>query len=74
LRYVGQAVIGQLAALQEAEAGRVEVWFEKYLLGDLLAHESGLKCYLSTRSFNEGELASRFCDQLISHNRRYDDQ
>jgi transposase InsO family protein len=41
LRYVGQAVIGQLVGLREAQAGRVEVWFENYLLGDLYAGESG---------------------------------
>ena len=41
LRYVGQAVIGQLVGLREAQAGRMEVWFEDYLLGDLHAGESG---------------------------------
>jgi len=38
---VGQAVIGQLVGLRHAEAGRVEVWFENYLLGDLHENESG---------------------------------
>jgi transposase InsO family protein len=41
LCYVGQAVIGQLVGLRQAEAGRVEVWFENYLLGDLYQNESG---------------------------------
>jgi putative transposase len=41
LRYVGQAVIGQLVGLRKAQAGRREVWFENYLLGDLHENESG---------------------------------
>jgi hypothetical protein len=41
LRYIGQAVIGRLVGLREVEVGRMEVWFEDYLLGNLYAHESG---------------------------------
>ena len=41
LRYVGQAVIGQLVGLRQAEAGRTEMWFENYLLGHLHENESG---------------------------------
>jgi hypothetical protein len=41
LRYIGQAVIGQWVGLREVQAGRREVWFENYLLGELLEQESG---------------------------------
>lgn len=41
LRYIGQAVIGQLVGLREVQKGRREVWFENYLLGDLHDSESG---------------------------------
>jgi hypothetical protein len=41
LRYVGTAVVGQWVALRAAQAGRREVWFENYLLGELPEHESG---------------------------------
>jgi hypothetical protein len=40
-RYVGQALIGQWVGLREAQAGRREVWFENYLLGNLHENESG---------------------------------
>jgi transposase InsO family protein len=41
LRYVGQSVIGRLVGLRRAQHGRIEVWFENYLLGNLYENEAG---------------------------------
>ena len=40
-RYVSEAMVGRLVGLCWAEPGRWEVWFGKYLLGDLYENEPG---------------------------------
>lgn len=41
MRYLGQALIGQRVGLRKVEAGRVEVWFGNYLMGDFKEGEAG---------------------------------
>jgi putative transposase len=40
-RYVSESMIGRLVGLRQAQAGRTEVWFRNYLLGELAAQKSG---------------------------------